>query len=401
MRFLDPLTFAWRSLIRRPGRSALGVLGIAAAGALMFDMLLLSRGLLVSVREMLDAIGFDVRVMASDSLPQPRTPLEGASAIARTIAGLPDVAAVVPIRFGEAETVEARRRPASIAVVAAGDSPRRVWTIVSGRDLAAGDEDEGIVVNAALAARLGATPGAVVELRGRCSSGPSVMPPVSVRIAGIASFPFESGDQLTAASRLTLLDRLCGERADEADLLLVASREEAGPDATVDAIRRARPDLGVYSNDEVIERFERVGFSYFRQISAALALVTLSFGIVLITVLVTVSVNQRLGEIAALRAIGFSRRRAAIDVLWEATLLVGIGGALAIPLGLGLAIWLDAILRSLPGVPATLHFFVFEPRALGWHVALLAGVTLGASLYPMWLVARLPIAATLRREFVS
>jgi putative ABC transport system permease protein len=400
MKGLDSLAFAWRSLTRRPGRSALGVLGIAAAGALMFDMLLLSRGLLVSVREMLDAVGFDVRVMANDGLPQARTRLDHASDTARAIASLPDVAAVVPLRFGEAETVETRR-PASVAIIAAGDAPRRVWTIVSGRDLTPDDEGGAIVVNASLAARLGVAPGAVTQLRGRCAAGPSVQPPIEVRIAGIARFPFESADGLTAAAHLALVERLCGERADEADLLLVASREDVGPDAAVDAIRRVRPDLAVYSNDEVIERFERVGFSYFRQISAALAFVTLSFGIVLITVLLTVSVNQRLGEIAALRAIGFSRRRAAIDVLWEAALLVGMGGIAAIPLGFVMAFWLDAILRSLPGVPATLHFFVFEPRALWLHLALLAGVAIGASAYPMWLVARLPIAATLRREFVS
>ena len=43
---------------------------------------------------------------------------------------------------------------------------------------------------------------------------------------------------------------------------MVASRPESGPDAAVDAIRKARPDLYTFSNDEVIERFERVGFSY-------------------------------------------------------------------------------------------------------------------------------------------
>jgi hypothetical protein len=32
------------SIIRQPARSALGILGIAAIGALLFDMLLLSRG---------------------------------------------------------------------------------------------------------------------------------------------------------------------------------------------------------------------------------------------------------------------------------------------------------------------------------------------------------------------
>jgi putative ABC transport system permease protein len=222
-----------------------------------------------------------------------------------------------------------------------------------------------------------------------------------VGIAGVASFPFESGAQLTIASGFDVLDRLCERPAGEADLIMVASRPETGPDAAVDAIRKARPDLYAFSNDEVIERFERVGFSYFRQISTALSLVTLSFGIVLITVLLTVSVNQRLGEIAALRAIGFSRRRMAADVLWESTLLVGIGGLVAVPLGIALSIWLDAILRSMPGMPATLHFFVFEARALYLHVALLTAVALGAAIYPIWLVTRLPIAATLRREFVS
>ena len=122
----------------------------------------------------------------------------------------------------------------------------------------------------------------------------------------------------------------------------------------------------------------------------------------LITVLLTVSVNQRLGEIAALRAIGFSRRRMAADVLCG----VGAAGGHRRPRGDSArasrsSMWLDAILRSLPGVPATLHFFVFEPRALWLHAALLAAALCGAAIYPIWLVARLPIATTLRREFVS
>jgi hypothetical protein len=99
------LAFAWRSLLRRRGRSALGILGIAAAGALMFDMLLLSRGLLVSVREMLDAFGFDVRVLASEGPPQARTPLDHAADAAGTLAALPEVASAVPFRIGEAESV--------------------------------------------------------------------------------------------------------------------------------------------------------------------------------------------------------------------------------------------------------------------------------------------------------
>ena len=162
-----------------------------------------------------------------------------------------------------------------------------------------------------------------------------------------------------------------------------------------------RPDLHAVTNDEVVARLQQAEFSYFRQISAVLVTVTLCFAFLLITVLLTVSVNQRLGEIAALRALGFSQRRVVADVLCESALIVGLGGALALPLGLALARWLDRILKSMPGVPSELHFFVFEPRAVGVHIALLAATAILAALYPMRIVARLPIAATLRKEVVS
>jgi ABC-type lipoprotein release transport system permease subunit len=127
----------------------------------------------------------------------------------------------------------------------------------------------------------------------------------------------------------------------------------------------------------------------------------LFLGFLLIAVLMTVSVNQRLAEIAALRAVGLSRSRVTAGVLWESIMLVGIGGALALPLGLAMSVWLDTILRTLPGLPAKLHFFVFEPRALFLYIALLAVASLAAAVYPMRIVAVLPIAATLRREVVS
>jgi putative ABC transport system permease protein len=161
---------------------------------------------------------------------------------------------------------------------------------------------------------------------------------------------------------------------------------------------RATPRLSVATNAQLVGRLEESGFSYFRQISTVLATVTAVFGLLLITVLLTVSVNQRLGTIAALRAIGFSRRRMITDVVVESALMVGTGGVLAIPVGLVLAEWLDRILKRIPGIPAELHFFVFEPRALGVHLLVLVTTAIVAALYPVRLVARLPIAATLRNE---
>ena len=51
---LRALHFAWRNSVRQPGRTVLGVLGVAAVGALLFDMLLLSHGLVLSFRDLLD-----------------------------------------------------------------------------------------------------------------------------------------------------------------------------------------------------------------------------------------------------------------------------------------------------------------------------------------------------------
>ena len=43
---------------------------------------------------------------------------------------------------------------------------------------------------------------------------------------------------------------------------------------------------------------------------------------------------------------------------------------------------------------------MFEPRALGVHAAVLIATAVLAALYPVRLVSRLPIAATLRNETV-
>jgi putative ABC transport system permease protein len=218
-------------------------------------------------------------------------------------------------------------------------------------------------------------------------------PPARFLVAGVVEFPFDSPGALSAVARMADFRRACGVALDQADLLLVASRH--GPEDAVRAIRPARPELHPFSNEELLARFQQVGFSYFRQISSVLSSVTLFFGFLLISVLLTVSVNQRLAEIAALRALGFTRRRVVLDVLLQS------GGALSLPLGVLLSLWLDRILRAMPGIPAAVSFFAFEPRAVFLHVSLLALTALLAALYPMRLVARLPISATLRSEAVT
>ena len=400
---MNAFRFAVLSLLRQPGRSALGVLGVAAVGALLFDMLLLSRGLVLSFREMLDAFGFDVRVSATDSLLGPQ--LKDASRAVASLRALPEVEAVLPLRLGRAQLTLPGGRALDVSVIGSEpDGGRRQWKLVSGSELQPGAEDAAsALVNPALAALLRLQPGSSLLLRGPCGGDGASSSPAPFRVSGVARFPFEEAREHVVALNLHGFLRACPEQPrDRANLLLVVSRASAGgPDAAVAAIQRARPELHASTNEQIVARFQRVEFSYFRQISAVLATLTLFFGALLITVLLTVSVNQRLGEVAALRALGFSQRRVVVDVLWRSLLLVGCGALLALPLGLLLSRWLDAILKQMPGVPENLHFFAFEPRALYLYGALLGASALFAALYPMWLVARLPIAATLRDEVVS
>jgi putative ABC transport system permease protein len=401
---LRAIRFAWLSLVRQPARSLLGVCGIAAVGALLFDMLLLSRGLVLSFADLLERSGFDVRVLASDAPPMTGPRLVGATAIASELAGLPGIEAVLQLRVREAELVVDRESTGpTVDFIGADPRARSMWTMIEGEDLPdTTGSTSVVVVNRQLASRAGLAVGSTVSVRGRCGDASDAFPPIRVTVAGIAHFPFDSVTASTVAGTLADVNRLCADDdQDRAEMLLVRSTSDVGALGAAAAIRAARPELRVVTNEELLERFSRVEFSYFRQISTVLATVTLFFGFLLIAVLLTVSVNQRLAEIAALRAVGLSRARVTAGILWESIMLVGAGGTLALPLGLALSMWLDAILRTLPGLPADIHFFVFEPRALVFYIALLAAASIGAAAYPMRIVSALPIAATLRREVIS
>jgi putative ABC transport system permease protein len=137
---------------------------------------------------------------------------------------------------------------------------------------------------------------------------------------------------------------------------------------------------------------------YFRQLSYVLGTISLIVTVLLITTLLTITVNQRLAEIATLRAIGIGRRTIVGQVLVEGALLTIIGSALGIALGLVTARYLDSILTSFPGLPAAFSFFVprRESLTVAGTILLITGGLAG--FYPAWLAARLPIAATLRAE---
>ena len=386
----------------------LAILGVAAVGALLFDMLLLSRGLVVSLADRLDRVGFDVRVTTGEALSIAGDRIKRVSDVVETVSRLPEVEAVAALRIGEGWVLWPELR-VPLTIVGATPGRHAGWQVVEGKDFheAAGSLPPVVVSRSVLSApappdrRVTTEIGRTLTLRGDCLDGPSVLPPVEFEIVGVAEFPFDGDSSRTVVVTSQHLAEVCGDRdVDEADFLLVASRPAFGSEVTARAVADALPELYIFTNQDLLDEFHRVGFSYFRQISTVLATVTLVFGFLLISTLLTVSVNQRVAEIATMRAIGFSRRRIVVDLVYESAMLVGAGGVLAIPIGGVLAVVLDDILRAMPGLPLELHFFVFEARAVAVHAGLLVLTAACAALYPARLATRLPIAATLRDEVV-
>jgi putative ABC transport system permease protein len=400
---------AWRTVKAKPARAALAIVGVTVIGALLLDMLLLSRGLLISFRTILESGGYDVRVVATDTLPTVRVAIPDATSFVREIARLPEVQEAAFVRRDQVFVSRNGRPSASVTMIAASDgAERRAWQISAGRNLAAAGEPDGmppVLVSRRLADEIGTAPGETIRISPAITEAFSAVPPVAFRVAGIAEFNLEAGEGFVAATTIggfALLENQPNRASgDEADIVLAVSRTEHGPMAAAAAIARVRPDLRTYSNDDIVAQFNQNGFTYFRQISFVLSSITLAFAFLLIGTLLSVSVNQRLHEVAALRALGVGRRRIAATLVWEAAWLVGLGGALSLPVGGLLAMELDRILRRMPGLPHRLHFFVFDSTAVLLHIGLLVLAGAAAALYPIWIATRLPIAATLRRETIS
>jgi len=400
---MTAFALAWRTARRYRARAVLAIVGVAVIGALNFDMLMLSRGLMLSFADLVNSTGYDIRIAGATGSPLSRQPIDAATELMKKVAALPEVEAVAAVRTVAAAVAPPGRRVEGAELIGSTDLQSLGIRNAAGdpERIALKSADEA-VVSRSMANRLSLGVGSTVTVRVRVTGSLSAMPAVTFRVAGVADFPFEAeGGNVVATTMEGFRAAHGGVLDDQAGFMFARSRASAGPDAAAAAISAVRPDIRAFSNEQVIANFSRNAFTYFRQISVVLSTTTAAFSFLLVATLLTVSVNQRLGEVAALRALGISRRRIASMLLWEAALLVGIGGVFALPLGQLLAMLLDRILRRMPGLPAGLHFFVFEPQALALHAALLVATAAIAAAYPTWLAVSLPIAQTLRQEVIS
>jgi putative ABC transport system permease protein len=376
----------------------LAILGVAVSAAMLLNMVMLSSGMTASFRELLLSRGFQLRLAPKGTLPfDTDATIGNASAIAATLASYGDVSAVSPVLGGQLHFELGERTV--VATALGGDA--RVqgdYEVIDGRAPSAANEivaSDDLLDAAKL--RVGDTVSAAAgyDPQLRAFSGRRTL-----TVVGRARFLYLPAAHRAAALSLQTLQTMQGPAArDRVSLFMVRVRDDASVDSVLHRIGRELPQVSAVSTETAMRQVDQ-RLSYFRQLALILGSVSLGVGVLLVATLVTVSVNERLGEIVVLRAIGVARHRIVQQILIEGAAIMIAGAALGLALGLGTARYLNSILASFPGLPAAIDFFLFQPSSAWTALGLLVTGGVVAGIYPSWRGATRPIAPTLREEAI-
>ena len=393
------VTLAWATLARHRTRTLLAVLGVAVSAAMLLDMVMLSSGMRASFRSLLLSRGFQIRVSPKGTLPfDTDATIADASILARALRADRDVAVVSPVLGGQLHVVVGERILTSIALgvepdmqgdyeVTAGRSPQHANELVASDDFF---QASGARLGDTLVVAAGYDP----QLRGFTGRR-------SLVVVGKARFLYLSAGARAVALPLASLQEMRGSAArDRASLFMVRAKPGADVETLRQRVEHALPQVTVVSVESAMRQVDE-RLSYFRQLAVILGAVSLAVGFLLVTTLVTVSVNERLGEIVVMRAIGVARQRVVLQIVLEGTAIMICGAVIGLGLGLATARYLNSILATFPGLPAAIDFFLFEPKDAWTALGLLTLAGMLAGIYPSWRGASLPIASTLREEAVS
>ena len=393
------LTLAFASLVRHRARTILAVLGVAVSAGMLLDMVMLSTGMRESFRSLLLAQGFQLRLAPKGTLPfDTEATIRDADSLVALLRARPEVERVSPVLGGQLH-MPAPAGTVTAAALGVESSVQGDYELVEGRAPAAANE---LVANDATLRAIGKGIGDTVsaaagydpQLRGL--SGVRTL-----RIVGRVRFVYMAAEQRGASLPLATLRAMRGgEAGDRISLAMVRLRPGTDAEAMRIEVGRLLPRVTVISTTEAIRQVDE-RLSYFRQLAVILGAVSLMVGFLLVTTLMTVSVNERIGEIAVMRAIGVRRGRIVAQIVIEGAAIMAVATPLGLALGLVTARYLNSILARFPGLPERIDFFLFQPVAAWTALGLLIASGVLSGVYPSWRGASLAIATTLRQEAVG
>ena len=366
---------------------------------MLLDMVMLATGMRESFRELLVSRGFDIRLAPKGTLPfDTDATIPSVSAITTVLRSNPDIREISPV-LGSSIHISVGSRDVSATVLGIDPAVQGDYEFVSGRDVGG---PESMVANDSLIRKLGARLGDTLTVAtGYDPQTRSYSGQRKLVLTGRVRFIYGAVEQSSAAVRRETLEEMtAGQQRDRASLFMIRVRKGSDPDRVRDWIETYIPTVSAISVATAIAQVDQ-RLSYFRQLAVILGSVSLFVGFLLVTTLVTVSVNERAGEIAVMRAIGVSRSHVVEQIVAEGVVISVLGALIGLGLGLATARYLNGILSTFPGLPMAIDFFLFQPIAAWSALGLLVASGIAAGIYPAWRAASLPISETLRREAIA
>lgn len=388
-----------REFRQRPLRTILTLAGVAVTTAMLADMLMLGRGITRSFGELLESRGYELRLTPQGTLPFDTEATVGGFAALRDslerVAGVervaPVLAASVTVEIGDGTVGEGLDSMVQALALGMDPGDQSLYRSTDGDTPGPGE----VLVDSEVAEALGAYPGSTVKLRLAGGTG-AWGRRTTARVSGSGEFVFASRGDRQIVMRLDDLQALSSQE-DQVSFAMIGAGEGHDADSVRAAILASVGRVEIVTLAGVAER-TRARLSYFRQIALILGTVSLVVATLLVGTLTAVSVSERLGLIAALRAIGLSRRRIVSGLAAESVVLCTIGGGIGVALSVLVASYLESILSDFPGLPQAVRFFVVGTDSLvtAFGLLLVAGVTAG--LIPALNATRLEVAAILHKD---
>jgi putative ABC transport system permease protein len=413
-------------LRRRPGRVLLTVLGIALAVGLTTTMLSISAGLDQTSRQVLADTGVDLLVLDEGSpvVSTSHLPFTNGTRIADALADLTGVKTSFPI-FERTVTLFPQNfsdcRPACPAVnpIANGENPARrdqlggidmdtgVYFETAGDPFAADPAfvehrypdgfnsswfTREIVLNRAVARELNAALHGTVFV----SATREFEQAQAFRVVGIYEASFETDQTREVRVHLSELQYMARATHDEVTLIALDLDSPSLKESVKAAVEARYPTLRAATPEDILGELDRTTGA-FEVFAGLIAFVSIGVAILFAATIFMISARERVGEIAALRAIGISRSTILREMLMESGIVGAMGLAVGVAIGVAGAWAIDFVLKTTTSrVPHGMDVAAVTPEVVlvvGFTSVLIA---MAAGLVPAIWATRVSIAAAIR-----
>lgn len=165
-------------------------------------------------------------------------------------------------------------------------------------------------------------------------------------------------------------------REDEVDRFTVLLAEDADAESTAARLDALMPGTRALGGAQVAARASTT-FEVVRRFHRAIGLITITAGGVFLACIMTLKVQERRSQVAALRLVGISNRTLLAWLMLEAALISALGGLLGIAIGRAASAVINAWYQRVYSTTLEFSIVTDETMAIGLLLAVVLGLLAG------------------------